>query len=92
MEYIIIILLIIILIISIISLTKNINESNITERLGKLETNVVKEIGEFKSSFSKDLGNDFERLNDAYKRIDIMPLGAGALACSTYNIDNKRNS
>ena len=64
MEYIIIALLIIILIISIISLTKNINESNITERLGKLETNVVKEIGEFKSSFSKDLGSDFERLND----------------------------
>ena len=64
MEYIIIALLIIILIISIFALTKNINESNITERLGKLETNVVKEIGEFKSSFSKDLGNDFERLND----------------------------
>ena len=33
---------------------------------------------------------DFERLNDSYKRIDIMPLGAGALACSTYNIDNKK--
>ena len=64
MEYIIIALLIIILIISIFALTKNINESNITERLGKLETNVVKEIGEFKSSFSKDLGNDFEKLND----------------------------
>ena len=36
MEYIIIGLLIIILIISIISLTKNVNESNSTERLGKL--------------------------------------------------------
>ena len=35
---------------------------------------------------------DFERLNDAYKRIDIMPLGAGALACSTYNIDNKKTA
>ena len=64
MEYIIIALLIIILIISIFALTKNINESNITERLGKLETNVVKEIGEFKSSFSRDLGNDFDKLND----------------------------
>ena len=64
MEYVIIGLLIIILIISIFSLTKNINESHITERLGKLETNVVKEIGDFKNSFSRDLGNDFERLND----------------------------
>ena len=35
---------------------------------------------------------DFERLYDAFKRIDTMPLGAGALACSTYNIDNKMTS
>jgi len=64
MEYIIIILLIIILIISILSLFKNINESHITERLGKLETNVVKEIGEFKSNFSRDLATDFDKLSD----------------------------
>lgn len=50
--------------VSVFSLTKNINESNITERLGKLETNVVKEVSDFKSSFSKDLNLDFERLND----------------------------
>lgn len=43
---------------------KNINESNITERLGKLETNVVKEIGDFKINFSKDLGIDFNNLNE----------------------------
>ena len=64
MEYVIIGLLIIILVVSVFSLTKNINESNITERLGKLETNVVKEIGEFKNSFSRDLGSDFDKLND----------------------------
>ncbi|MEG2322469.1 MAG: DNA recombination protein RmuC [Bacilli bacterium] len=64
MEYIIIGLLIIILIITIFSLTKNINESNITERLGKLETGLVKEIGDFKTSFSKDLGQDFDDLNE----------------------------
>ncbi|WP_295156331.1 argininosuccinate lyase [uncultured Brachyspira sp.] len=38
------------------------------------------------------LKRDFDRLSDAYKRIDIMPLGAGALACSTYNIDNKKTA
>ena len=32
---------------------------------------------------------DVERLENAFGRIDTMPLGAGALACSTYNIDNK---
>lgn len=67
MDYVIIILLVISIIISVISLLKNINESNITERLGKLELSVVREIGDFKDSFSKDLRTDFTTLND---RID----------------------
>jgi argininosuccinate lyase len=32
---------------------------------------------------------DIERLQDAHKRIDIMPLGAGALAGTTFPIDRK---
>ena len=64
MDYIIIGLLVLILILVVISLYKNINESNITERLGKLETTVVKEIGNFKSEFAKDLNGDFNNLNE----------------------------
>ncbi|MBE6138430.1 MAG: DNA recombination protein RmuC [Firmicutes bacterium] len=64
MEYIIIVMLIIIMIISVISLMKNINESNISERLSKLETSMVKEIGEFKNGLSRDLSDDFTKLND----------------------------
>lgn len=30
---------------------------------------------------------DLERLDDSYKRLDVMPLGASALAGTTYNID-----
>ena len=30
---------------------------------------------------------DYERLKDTYKRTDIMPLGSGALATTTYDID-----
>lgn len=63
MEYIIIGLLVIILIVSVIALTKNVNESNITERLGKLEKEMVKEMGTFQNDLSKDLNDDFERLN-----------------------------
>ena len=63
MEYITIIILIIILILVVISLFKNINESNITERLGRLETNITKEIGDFKTDFSRTLYQDFESLN-----------------------------
>ncbi len=64
MEYIIITLLISILVVSVIALFKNINESNITERLGRVETNITKEIGDFKSDFSRNLTEDFNRLNE----------------------------
>lgn len=64
MEIIIVALLIVILIFVIISLSKNINESNITERLGKLETNMVKEIGDFQNKLSKDIHTDFDNLNE----------------------------
>lgn len=30
---------------------------------------------------------DLDRLKDSYKRLDVMPLGSGALAGTTYNID-----
>ena len=33
---------------------------------------------------------DLERLEDAYKRINIMPLGSGALASTTYPINRRR--
>lgn len=64
MEFIVIGLLVIILIVSIISLFKNINESNITERLGRMETTVVKEMGEFQNNITKDLNTDFIQLNE----------------------------
>lgn len=64
MEYIIIGLLVIILIVSIIALTKNVNESNITERLGKLETEMVRQLGDFKNDMNKSLTDDFNNLND----------------------------
>lgn len=68
MEYIIIGLLIIILIVSIISLTKNINESNITERLGKMETTVVKEMSVFNANLTQNLNQDFNVLNEKIER------------------------
>lgn len=68
MEYIIIGLLILIVILVIFSISKNINESNITERLGRLETSVVKELGEFKNDVNTSLNNDFEKLNEKMER------------------------
>lgn len=64
MEIITVILLIVILITSIISLMKNINESNITERLGKMENSITKELGDFKNDLNKSLNDDFVTLNE----------------------------
>lgn len=65
MEFIVTVILLVILIILVtISLFKNINESNITERLGKLELNMMKEIGDFKI----DLNKDFNELNEKIEK------------------------
>ena len=68
MEYVIIILLVINLIIGVISIFKNINESNITERLGKLEVSMMKELGDFKSEISRNLNKDFTSLNEQLEK------------------------
>ncbi|MFQ8643319.1 MAG: DNA recombination protein RmuC [Bacilli bacterium] len=68
MEYIIIGLLVIILIISVIALSKNVNESNITERLGKLETEVVKELGDFQSKLTQNTNDNFNTLNEKMEK------------------------
>lgn len=68
MEYLIIVLLIISIILNIISLFKNINESNITERLGKLELSMMKELGEFKNDINRNLNKDFTSLNEQIER------------------------
>ncbi len=64
MEYVIIGLLVVLVILVVLSLSKNINESNITERLGKLETNTIKELGSFKNDINTSLNTNFNTLND----------------------------
>ena len=65
MEFIVLVILLVILIILVtVSLFKNINESNITERLGKLELSMMKEMGDFKI----DLNKDFNELNEKIEK------------------------
>ena len=64
MEYIIIGILILLVILVTISLFKNINEGNITERLGKLENNVTRDLYDFKNDINKNLNEDINALND----------------------------
>jgi len=44
--------------------SKTKDNSDIVERLGKLETTLTKDIYDFKYDLSKGLNNDFKELND----------------------------
>lgn len=72
MLYIIIILVVINIIISIISLTRNINEGKITERLGKLETSTIKNFADFRLEILKGMNEDFEKQNEKLEKRLIM--------------------
>ena len=63
MNYLIIGLLILIIILLIISILKGVNETNITERLGKLENATIKELSTFQFELMKTMNNDFDNLN-----------------------------
>ena len=63
-EYFILAGIIIIIILSIIAIIKNVNEANITERLGKLETTTIKELSTFKIDMMKNMTEDFDRMNE----------------------------
>ena len=72
MEIVIIILLVIVIIIQITSFInnkkENLNDANITERLGRFEVNMMKELNDFKDNLSKSMNNDFNTLNENVER------------------------
>lgn len=68
LDYIIIGLLIIVIILVIISISKNVNEGKITERLGTLETTTVKELSSFQIDIMKTMNDNFNGLNDRMEK------------------------
>ena len=73
MDIVIIVLLVILIILVVLSLAKNINEAQITERLSKLELEMVKEMGDFKNDLTHTLNDDFTKLNEGVeKRLLLM--------------------
>ncbi len=68
MEYIIIGLLIVVIILLAFLLSQKVNESNITERLGKLELSMMKEMGDFRNDLKESLNKDFIGLNEQVER------------------------
>lgn len=68
MEYVIVGLLCVVIILLLVLLFRKSNNNDLTERLGHFEANINKEIGEFKFSFTKELLNDFEKLNERIEK------------------------
>ena len=68
MDYMIIGLLIVVIILLVLNLSKRLNESNITERLGKLEVSLTKDMGDFKNDLSRDINKDFTALNEQVEK------------------------
>ena len=72
-DYIILIGIIIILILLIILLARRISEANITEKIGKIETNTVKELSNFKLDIFKNMNENFDNLNEMMEyRLTLM--------------------
>jgi len=67
-DYIIIGLVVIVIILVIIAISKNVNESKITERLGNLETNTVKQLSDFEIDIMKTMNDNFNNLNDRMEK------------------------
>ena len=64
MEYLIIGILVVLVILVVILIVRKNNNSDIIEKLSKLEIEVVKEISDFKSDFARSINEDFDKLND----------------------------
>ena len=68
LDYIIIGLLVVTIILLLISIFRRNKNIELIERLGHFEANINKEIGNFKYDFSKNMHNDFEKMNDKIER------------------------
>ena len=56
--------IVLIVILLVVIIFKSVNESNITERLGRLENTTIKELGEFKVNLIQNMNDNFDLVNE----------------------------
>ena len=72
-DYIILGMLLLIIFLLIIVLIRKVNEANITERIGKIETTTVKELSDLKLDILKNMNEEFGNLNEMMEyRLTLM--------------------
>lgn len=67
-EYVIIGLLGLVIILLLVVLLRNNGSNDLTERMGRVETNIAKDIGDFTNDFYRELRDDFDKLNERIER------------------------
>jgi len=68
MDYIIIGLVCFAILLILIVLLRNNGSNDITERMGRLETNINRDIADFNNDFSRELREDFDKLSEKIER------------------------
>lgn len=68
MEYVIVGLLVLAIILLLINLFRKNNNTDVVDRLSKLELSMVREIGDFKVNFASDIRKDFDTLDEKVER------------------------
>ena len=66
--YVIIGLLGLVILLLLVVLLRNNGASDVTERMGRLETNITKDIADFNNDFYRELRDDFDKLNERIER------------------------
>ena len=66
--YVIIGLLGLVILLLLVVLLRNNGSNDLTERMGRVETNIAKDIGDFTNDFYRELRDDFDKLNERIER------------------------
>lgn len=89
-DYIILGGLVVVIILLIVVIFKSVNESNITERLGRLENTTIKELGDFKVDLIKTMNENFDAVNERLEnKLNLMNDKVNARLDDNFSKTNK---
>ena len=90
LDYIIVTGIIIIIILLVILIFKSVGESNVTYRLGKMESTTIKELGEFKVDIIKNMNDNFDLVNERLEyKLNLMNEKVNSRLDDNFNKTNK---
>lgn len=78
------------IILLIVLIFKSVNESNVTERLGRLENSTIRELGEFKVNLIQNMNDNFDMVNERLEyKLNLMNDKVNARLDDNFSRTNK---